>query len=144
MPRQDVFALNFYSGIPLGVFCKNRAHRRTQAGSQSNSNDSALFGRPGTNDVNGAFHLRNQKPSFPQELLARRSQIDAAMIPPEKLSPNFLFPLPDLPAEGRLGDVQLLGGSRKVEFLRDRNEISKVSEFHCTEVYTQKESPVNP
>lgn len=52
--------------------------------------------------------------------------------------PQFILQLLDLPAQGRLGDVQAFGGAGEVEGLAQHLEIAQVSQFHIGSFHTLK------
>jgi hypothetical protein len=46
------------------------------------------------------------------------------------LSAELVLELLDLPAERRLGNLELLGGAAKTTLGRDRHEIAQMAELH--------------
>jgi hypothetical protein len=50
--------------------------------------------------------------------------------PFQQLHAQFLFQLLDGAAEGRLGEMEALGGSPEVEFFGDSDKAADLSQFH--------------
>jgi hypothetical protein len=61
----------------------------------------------------------------------------------KKIDSEHLLQLPYLPAQWRLRDVQPLRGLAKIQVLRDRNEVSNVTEFHRQAFYTAGDVPAH-
>ena len=58
---------------------------------------------------------------------ARRGQLDAMHAAVQKLDADFVFEIPDLPAERRLRGVQfLLGGDSQASGLGDGDEVAEM------------------
>jgi hypothetical protein len=53
----------------------------------------------------------------------------------EKHHANFLFEIMHLPADPRLGDIQLPRGGCKTAMLSNRAEISEVTQLHMEAAY---------
>jgi len=59
-----------------------------------------------------------------------RSKCYLTLIASEQRHANFLFEIAHLPADPRLGDVQLPRGGRKAAMLSNSAEVSEVTQFH--------------
>lgn len=80
-----------------------------------------------------AFGVLEQGLGFVEEGPPVGSQAQALLAALEQLQAETLFQLGDLPAQRRLGDVQLLGGAADVLDLGHGDEITKLSEIqHMT------------
>ena len=78
----------------------------------------------------GALDFRQRPPRSIQERHARQCELDTPAGPHEQRRPYKCLELPDLLAEGRLGDVQPARGPAEVQFLGDRDEVAQVPELH--------------
>jgi hypothetical protein len=65
-----------------------------------------------------------------QQVFALRRELDAAPDPVEELHSQIGFQVTDLAGEGRLADVDLLGGLRHAALLGDADEIAEMPELH--------------
>jgi hypothetical protein len=74
--------------------------------------------------------LSEQKPRFLEQNDSRVGESHSPSVAQEKHNTQFLFELTDLTAQGWLSNVKLLGCSREIQAVRNRNEIPKVAEFH--------------
>jgi hypothetical protein len=71
--------------------------------------------------------MRQDLARFPQEQPSRLRQIDTSLGALEKRSLQFRLKLADLMTQRGLGNSQLGGGTSKVQRLRDRDEVAKMS-----------------
>ncbi|MNY68908.1 hypothetical protein D3C86_2067530 [compost metagenome] len=62
--------------------------------------------------------------------LARIGRLDCARGPVEQAHAQGFFQLPDLLRQGRLGDVQRLGGAGEAAVVGDRQQIAQMSQQH--------------
>ena len=60
--------------------------------------------------------------------------------PLQQQHPEFILQLLDLPAQGRLGDVQAFGGPGEIEGLAQHLEIAQVTQFHIDSFHTLRVS----
>jgi hypothetical protein len=66
-----------------------------------------------------------------QKGLAGRRQLDAMRAASHQLNADFAFEIPDLPAERRLGRVELLlGGNGQAACISHGDEIAQMPELH--------------
>jgi len=65
-----------------------------------------------------------------QQQAAGIGQSDGAAFPVEQGLPEFFLELPDLSAEGRLGDAEYPCRSREIALSRDGKKIVEVAQFH--------------
>ncbi len=61
----------------------------------------------------------------------RREELHPARRPDEQRSADLVFERPDLTADGRLRDVEALGGAAHVAFFGDGDEVADLSEAHA-------------
>ena len=76
------------------------------------------------------FHSRQNLHGMFVEQAPGFGQPDRTDIAVEQLRPHFLFKLADLPAQRRLGDIELLGRLREVAFIGDSNEVTELANVH--------------
>ena len=66
-----------------------------------------------------------------QKSFASRRQFNAVSAAIHQLNADFLFQIPDLPAERGLGSVELLlGGNGQTACISHRDEVAEMPEFH--------------
>src|ERR1700752_4448516 len=71
-----------------------------------------------------------------QKGLAGRRQLNTVSATIYRLNADFLFEIPDLPAERRLGRVELLlGGDSQTACISDGDEVAKMPELHRNHPY---------
>jgi len=92
-----------------------------------------------TSKMNGPLHMQERSAGFFDEDPACVGEIhsdNSPIIAGKQLKSKLFFNLSDLPAERGLGDVQSVGGLRKVQFLGQNNDCAKVTHFdvgeHCS------------
>src|SRR5688572_7422314 len=83
----------------------------------------------------GEFALLQDLLRFSEEGASLRGEFDRAPVSGEQLDAQFLLQLFYLAAQGRLGDMQLPGGARKIQFARDGGEVSQLPQFHAPARY---------
>lgn len=64
-----------------------------------------------------------------EESLARLGEMNAAMVANEKCRSDFIFQIPDTPADGRFLNLQGLRRAPKTPMLSCGNSIAKMAEF---------------
>ena len=74
--------------------------------------------------------LRERLPRFRQECSPGRRELDATRNALEEWCPDFALQVANLPAQRRLCDVEAAGRPPEVKLLRDRDEVTKVSQLH--------------
>ena len=70
------------------------------------------------------------RPSLGQQQRACIGERDLAAGSDEQLDAEPVFELGDGPRQRRLGDAETVGGPAEVQFLRDRDEVPKLSGLH--------------
>ena len=80
--------------------------------------------------LGNAPSLRECAASFFYDQPSSVGQSHAPLGAIEQSHSEFILELADLLAQGRLRDMQALGGAAEVEFFGDRDEIAQVSQFH--------------
>lgn len=80
----------------------------------------------GAGEIDGVEDLAGVE----EEALAGGEEADAAGGPLEEAGAELVFEAADLPAEGRLRDVEALGGAGDVLFFRDGDEVAELGEAH--------------
>ena len=78
----------------------------------------------------GVRGLRQDDSRLLHEHAARLGELHLALGAVEKRNPEFLFELPDLMAEGRLTEIEPLGGAAEVQRLGQSNDVAKVAQLH--------------
>jgi hypothetical protein len=67
--------------------------------------------------------LCEQAPALAEQRASGVGELDATTGPGEQSDPKLLFQPADLVTQGRLGDVQPLGGAPEMELLGDGHEV---------------------
>ena len=97
-----------------------------------------LAGRPAgpPRRLSRRFDLQQDHPRMVEEDASRRRQFDRARTAEDQRRAQLRFQVADLPAQGGLGGVQPLpGGVGEAAFLRDRDEVAQVPEFHACHAF---------
>jgi hypothetical protein len=87
-------------------------------------------------DIGGVNCLDDELARLFKKGVAGLGKFHLAFVTREERDPQVFFQLADLPAQGRLRDVQLLSSLAEVEAFRDRDEVSCVTQFHGDVFYT--------
>ena len=87
-------------------------------------------------DIRGVAGLHDQLARLFQKSVAGLGKFYFALITYEEFDAQNLFQLPDLPAQRRLGKVQLLSCLAEVKAFGNSDEISDVTQFHGHVFYT--------
>ncbi len=94
---------------------------------ETDRNPSALPSGAALHPGFGRFDLRENEARFFQHQLSGIGQFDAAGAAEEERRAQLLFQLANLQAERRLIDAEPLGGTRKIQFFRDRYKIAEMA-----------------
>jgi hypothetical protein len=73
-----------------------------------------------------------------QERFASRGEGHSARSPGKQRNTNFLFQLPDLLTQGRLGDPQHFRRTREMALSDDGQEIAQVPQFHMNHLHDDR------
>jgi len=97
-----------------------------------------------TSKMNGPLHMQERRAGFFDEDPACVGEVHSdnpPIIAGKQLKSKLFFNLSDLPAECGLGDVQSVGGVRKVQFLGQNNDCAKVTHFDVGGHFSKPLSP---
>jgi len=119
------------------------ADSAAEPGSNSDANDAGLPFLGVAGGFGGVGRLDDELAGLLEENVACLRQLNAVGIANEKRDAEILFELANLAAQGRLSDVELLGGLAKVEDFGDRDEVANVTEFHAGDSIPMREMQRN-
>ena len=132
----NVIALDVQGRESLTVLRDGRAQHTSQAGRNANLDATAFSFVCVASRFHRMSSLRHKLSRFFEKDPAFLSQGHAPLIAQKEGNTKVLFQLPDLAAEGRLRDVQLVRGFAEVEALRNRDKVPNMTKFHGQPFYT--------
>ena len=124
---KNIFALNFHGRPVFAMLKYNLADRCSQSRRHTDAHNAGLAFLRVARGLRCMAGLNDQLAGFLEKRLTGFGELHAALIAREQRDAQILFQLPDLTAEWRLRDVQLLCGSAEVAVLRNGKKVANVT-----------------
>jgi hypothetical protein len=129
---QRVLQHQLHVGLPAAEFTKG-VYDQSVPGHRGGNADSKRTGLAESDPLPASFRLIDfvqDASRVAQEQFPGRAQADASGQSIEQEESHLLLEILDLPRQGRLSDMETLGGPSVVLLLSDRNEVTEVAELH--------------